>query len=101
MKQSIKLEKIITEGVVAEYLNICNTVRELEKRKNELRESVLQAYPEGGSLGRYLIFIEELSRRSFPLDQVKSRVSDEAWSKLYEPYISISMYSKLTIKTLE
>lgn len=103
MKQKIKIDgisKVITESILGDYLALCAEARKIEKQKEELRASILEAYPVGGSVGRYIIFIEEMTRRTFPLDDVKAKVAQTIWSAFYEPYINISTYPKLTVKSL-
>ena len=82
--------KEITELMVQEYLGISQVIKDLEKKKEDLRASILYAYPEGGYVGDFKIDIkEENGRRSFKFDDAKAAVDDTTWMKVYAPFIKV------------
>ena len=88
----------VTEEMIKDYLNLNEVIKDLEKKKDEIRSSIMYTYPEGGVLSNFLIFIETQTRRSFPLDEVKAKVDELSWAKIYEPFIKITPVTKLIIK---
>lgn len=92
--------KVISEPLLQEYLDLAGVIRDLEKQKEEIRKSILFAYPQGGAIGDYLVFIETQNRRSFPFDNVKAQVSPQTWKTLYEPFIKVSPSQKVVVKKI-
>lgn len=99
--KALKIElKDITKETLSEYLKLSEVIKTLEKKKDELRSSILYAYPSGGTVENYMIFIDQQDRRSFPLDEVKAKVDEDQWTKVYAPFIKISTSTKLTVKKI-
>jgi len=94
-----KLEfKEVNEDLLNEYVSLNAQVKELEKRKEELKLSILNGLPNGGNVGEFIVLIENQSRRSFPIDDVKSKVTDEAFTTFYAPFIKVSESKRLIVK---
>lgn len=91
IKDSLKLKpRVITEDMVTEYLSISEVIKDLEKKKDELKKCILFAYPEGGDVGDYKVCIkEENGRRSFKFDDAKASVSETTWAEVFLPFIKL------------
>lgn len=101
VKKNIKFEpKKITTDICLEYNNLCEVIKGLEKKKEEIRASILYAFPEGGFVETYKIDVAESLRRNFKLDKAKSAVSESTWVTVYEPFIELSSVTKLTVKKI-
>lgn len=102
--------KEITGKMVADYFNLTQVLKELEKKKEEMRKAMLKSYPQGGEFEaiearddkrvviKYLLIIDKQPRRSFPLDDVKASVEDTIWIKFYEPFVKITEVERLSVK---
>lgn len=89
-KSIVVKTKEITEVMVQEYLAIADVMKNLEKKKEELRASILYAYPNGGYIGEYKVDVkEEAGRRSFKFDDAKAAVEFDTWNKVFIPFIKI------------
>lgn len=83
--------------VVSAYAELTASIKELEKRKAELR-TILEIHADhvGGDFqsGEYKVTLATVSTERFDL-KTASKVMDR---KILEPFISVSSYNRLTVK---
>lgn len=91
MDTNIRIKtKEITSEMVKEYMYTNDVIKALEKKKEELRASILHAFPNGGYVGNYKIDIKiENGRRSFKFDDAKAVVDDDTWNRVFKPFIKL------------
>lgn len=113
-KANINLDpKTITGKMISDYYNLTQVLKELEKKKDEMRKAMLNTYPSGGefeviedkegkrAVMKYLLIIDSQSRRSFPLDDVKASVEDTVWVQFYEPFVKITEVARVSVKKFD